>query len=301
MYFRGLAMAEINLLDLYPKSKRPIDERGNVITEEVRAIARQYGREFFDGDRLYGYGGYKYDGRWRKVADALRDHYHLQPGQRVLDVGCGTGASLKPSVEAGLRATGIDPSPYMLDMAAKNLGKRVDLHHGFAEDLPFDDNSFNYATLITALEFVENPQKALEEACRVAKDRIFIGVLNRNAIRGIQLRIRGIFARSLFNRARFFSIWELKQMIHSLLGDVPVTWRTACHLPAVSGRFAQKFERFSLVQRCPFGMFIGMAVTLVPRFTTRPLTLRYGAKRSTGQATTSLTANRENSNGSISV
>jgi SAM-dependent methyltransferase len=231
----------------------------------------------------------------------LHDLLKPIPGKTVLDIGCGIGASLKPLIEAGLRPTGIDPSPYMLDMAAKNLGKRVDLHRGVAEDLPFDDNSFNYASLISTLEFVENPSKALEEACRVAKDRIFIGVLNRNAIRGIQLRIRGIFTKTLFNRARFFSVWELKQIIHSLLGDVPVTWRTACHLPVASGRFAHKFERFSLVQRCPFGMFIGMVVTLVPRFTTQPLTLRYGAKRPTGQATSSLSANRENTDGSISV
>jgi len=223
------------------------------------------------------------------------------PGKTVLDIGCGTGDSLNLLIEAGLRTTGLDPSPYMLEMAAKQLGKRADLHRGVAENLPFDDNSFNYAALITTLEFVENPQKALEEACRVAKDKIFIGALNSNAIRGIQLRIRGIFTETLFNRARFFSIWELKQMIYSLLGDVPVNWRTACHLPVVSGRFAQKFERFSLVQRCPFGMFMGMVVTLVPRFTTQPLTLRYGAKRTTGEATSSLSANRENNDGSISV
>ena len=223
------------------------------------------------------------------------------PGKTVLDIGCGTGASTKPLMDAGLRATGIDPSAYMLDMAAKNLGNRVDLHRGVAEDLPFDDNSFNYASLITTLEFVETPQKALEEACRVAKDRIFIGVLNRYAISGIQLRIKGIFTKTLFNRARFFSIWELKQMIHSLLGGVPVTWRTACHLTAISGRFAYKFERLSLVQRCPFGTLTGMVVTLVPRFTTQPLSLRYGAERRTGEATSSLCANRENNDGSIPV
>jgi len=224
----------------------------------------------------------------------LRDLLKPIPGKTVLDIGCGTGVSLNPLIDAGLRATGIDPSPYMLEMAAKNLGKRVDFHRGSAEDLPFDDNSFNYAVLITTLEFVENPQKALEEACRVAKDRIFIGVLNRYAIRGIQLRVKGIFTRTLFNHARFFSIWELKRMIYSLLGDVPVTWRTVGHLPTASGRFALKFERFSLVQQCPFGMFIGMGVTLVPRFTTKPLTLRYGAKRTTGEATSTLCAKREN-------
>lgn len=223
------------------------------------------------------------------------------PGRTVLDIGCGTGASLNPLLEAGLRATAIDPSPGLLDRAGRNLGNRVDFHRGFAEDLPFEDNAFNYASLITTLEFVENPQKALEEACRVARDRVFVGVLNRYAIRGAHLRISGIFSRTLFNRARFFSIWELKEMFRSLLGDVPVAWRTGCHLPPFSGRFAQGFERLALVQRCPFGLFAGMAVTLDPRFTTRPLALRYSAKRKTGEATGSLFADRENSDGSLSV
>ena len=57
-------MAEINLLDLYPRSKRPIDERARLVTEEHRAIARQFGVEYFDGDRLYGYGGYYYHPRF---------------------------------------------------------------------------------------------------------------------------------------------------------------------------------------------------------------------------------------------
>ena len=207
------------------------------------------------------------------------------PGKTVLDIGCGTGASLMPLIEAGLQATGLDPSPYMLDIAAKNLGHRVELHRGIAEDLPFDDNSFNYACLITTLEFVEDPQRAIEEACRVARNKIFLGVLNRYAIRGVQLRISGIFTKSIFNHARFFSVWELKQLIRAQMGDVPITWRTVCHLPMLTGKIAHKIEGFSLMQRCPFGMFAGMVVTLVPRFITKPLTVPYRTKQTTGELT----------------
>ncbi|MBW1641898.1 MAG: class I SAM-dependent methyltransferase [Deltaproteobacteria bacterium] len=89
--------------------------------------------------------------------------------ETVLGVGCGTGASLIPFLNIGLQTTAIDPSPYMLDIKRNTLGNRVDLHRGFAEDLPFEDNSFNYACLITCLEFAENPKKAIEEACRTAK------------------------------------------------------------------------------------------------------------------------------------
>ena len=131
-------------------------------------------------------------------------------GESVLDIGCGTGACLRAFLEMDLKVTGLDPSTYMLDIAARNIGNRADLYQGHGEDLPFDDNSFNYASLFTTLEFVDNPQKTLEEACRVAKDRIFIGVLNRYAIKGIQRRVKGMFTETIFNHAQFFSVWELK-------------------------------------------------------------------------------------------
>jgi SAM-dependent methyltransferase len=204
-------------------------------------------------------------------------------GESLLDIGCGTGASLAPFMESGLQVTGIDPSPYMLDIALARLGHRVEFYRGFAEDLPFDDNSFNHACLVTTLEFVNDPRTALKEACRVAKDRIFIGVLNRYAIKGLQRRVRGLFFPSIFDYARFFSVWELKQMITAVLGDsAPISWRTVCQLPNSPGKFLSRMEMLPLVQRCPFGSFAGVVVSLVPRFRTRPLTLRYKPSHSSG-------------------
>jgi len=149
----------------------------------------------------------------------------LQPmrGETILDIGCGVGACLKAFLDMGLQVTGLDPSTYMLDIALKKTGDRVDLYRGYAEDLPFDDNSFSYASLFSTLEFVDDPKKSLEEAFRVAKDRVFIGVLNRYAIKGIQRRVKGIFTPTIFNHARFFSIWELKQNIREIVGDAPVS------------------------------------------------------------------------------
>jgi ubiquinone/menaquinone biosynthesis C-methylase UbiE len=211
----------------------------------------------------------------------------LQPmrGETVLDIGCGTGACLVAFLEMGLRVTGLDPSSYMLDIALEKIGKRADLYRGYAEDLPFDDNSFSYASLFTTLEFVEDHRKALEEAIRVAKDRIFIGVLNRYAIKGIQRRVKGIFTPTIFNHAKFFSVWELKQMIRELIGNTPVSWRTVCQLPSNSGNFVNSLEQSKIIQRCPFGAFAGIVVTLVPRFRTRPLTMRYQAKNPGGIVT----------------
>jgi SAM-dependent methyltransferase len=196
-------------------------------------------------------------------------------GESILDVGCGSGASAAPLLEKGLDVTGIDPSPYMLDLLSANLGDRVSLYRGFAEDLPFDDNSFNHACLFTSLEFVDSPKRALAEAFRVAKDRVFIGFLNRYALTGIGRRVQGIFTPTIFNRANFFSVWEIKGMARELLGPVPVGWRTVCQFPGPWAAWMKQIEGSDLVQRFPFGTFAGMVVTLVPRFRTRPLAIRY--------------------------
>ena len=211
----------------------------------------------------------------------------LQPmhGETILDIGCGTGACLKAFLDMGLQVTGLDPSSYMLDIALQKIENRADLYRGYAEDLPFDDNSFSYASLVTTLEFVDDPIKTLGEAFRVAKDRVFIGVLNRYALKGIQRRVKGIFTPTIFNHARFFSVWELKQMIRGILGNAPVSWRTVCQLPANSGNYLNGLEQSKIIQRCPFGAFAGIVVTLVPRFKTRPLTMRYQAKNPGGAAT----------------
>ena len=204
----------------------------------------------------------------------------LEPvrGERVLDIGCGTGRHLSLFLELGLDITGLDASPHMLDVAREKLGHRVGLHQGFAEDLPFEDNSFDIATLITTLEFVDDVQQALQEACRVANNRIFLGALNRYAIKGIERRIKGIFSETTYNRARFFSVWELKRKVRQILGKPPLRRGTVLQLPASCRKYTQCFERWSLVHNCPFGCFIGMVVILVPRYQTRNVPIGYAAQ-----------------------
>jgi len=206
--------------------------------------------------------------------------YLLKPvkNSSVLDIGCGIGTNILSFLEKGLDVTGIDPSVYMLDIASKNIGHSAQIHRCFGEDLPFDDNSFNYSCLITSLEFVDNPRKTIEEACRVAKDKLFIGFLNRYALRGIERRVKGIFSPTIYNKARFFSIWELKYIIKSLLGDVPIEWRTVCHLPSAKGKIGLKIENSPILQKCPFGAFAGIVVFLKPKFRTRPLELKYPSR-----------------------
>jgi len=199
----------------------------------------------------------------------------------ALSIGCCAGTRLAPLVEKGVNLTAIDPSPYMLDLVSGYYANRIELYRGRFEDLPFEDNSFNHACLVLSLEFVDQPQKVIEEACRVAKDRLFIGFLNRYAIKGLQRRVSGMFRETLFKRAAFFSVWELKRTVQAVAGDVPIAWRTVDQFPNTGGFLKNKIEQSRMIQRFPFGAFAGMLVTLVPQFRTRPLALRYYPKGTT--------------------
>lgn len=210
----------------------------------------------------------------RLLVEMLRPKF----GDRLLDIGCGAGASLKPFLGRGIQLTGVDPSPYMLDIAKKNVGHRVDLRRASAEDLPFEDNSFDYAVFCLSLEFMEDPKKALAEACRVAKDGVFVGILNKYAWIAFQRRIRGIFMTTVYNRARFFSINEIKSLLVGLLGPVPIDWQTTAHFYPMSGPLIERFEGSRFARKSPFGAFAGIMATPVPRFRTQPLELKVPAK-----------------------
>ena len=149
----------------------------------------------------------------------------------ILDIGCGWGRCAPAFMAHGLQVTGVDPSPYMLDMALDRFGTRLELHRAFGEGLPFEDNSFNYSVFMTSLEFMDRPAKAIEEACRVTRDKVFIGVLNKFAPLNIHRRIKGFFCHNTLSHGRFFGIGELKKIIFAIMGPVPCLLE---HHPAVS-------------------------------------------------------------------
>lgn len=227
----------------------------------------------------------------------ILDLMDLRPGQRVLDIGCGTGMSLSPLMDRGLSLTGVDPSPYMLDVAQQRFGSRVALHRGPAEDLPFEDNAFDTALFFTSLEFTDRPAKAIEEACRVARERVVIGVLNRHAPVNLCRRCKTLLFPSIYSHTRFFSIWELRRMLFSILGDVPVHWRTTGQFPFIRGRIVSAIENHRWVQKSIFGTFIGMRIKPVPKFRVRPMVLKVQKhkiqNRATGLATSSRARARE--------
>ena len=172
-------MTEINLLDHYPRSKRPIEERGKQITEEHRRIARKFGKEYFDGDRLSGYGGYTYHPRfWQETVKRFRDFYHLDKNSAILDVGCAKGFMLHDFKQLipELTIAGIDISQYAIENAIEDMQPYVQV--GNAYELPYPDKSFDLVISINTVHNLSLDQckKALQEIMRVSRSHSFITV-----------------------------------------------------------------------------------------------------------------------------
>lgn len=173
-------MAEVDLLAGLPKIKRNVGSRSTAKTAEHIRISREYGELYFDGPREYGYGGYRYDGRWIPVAAQMVRHFGLQPGDRVLDIGCAKGFLVKDllTVLPGLEAFGLDVSRYALMKCEPEVVGR--LHLGTATDLPFPDASFDAVVSINAIHNLSRDGclQALREITRVCRSsrRCFVQV-----------------------------------------------------------------------------------------------------------------------------
>jgi ubiquinone/menaquinone biosynthesis C-methylase UbiE len=171
-------MGEVNLLAKLPKGKRNLNARATAKTEEHIRISREYGEMYFDGPREYGYGGYRYDGRWIPVARDIVAHFGLKPGDRVLDIGCAKGFLVKDLLSAcpGLEVFGVDVSHYALMHCEPEVVGR--LHLGNATDLPFPDRSFQAAISLNTIHNLEREDciQALREMERLAPGRGFVQV-----------------------------------------------------------------------------------------------------------------------------
>lgn len=166
-------MAHIDFLSAVHKStKRDYLARVNEYPKaEAIKKAKLYSHDYWDGDRKFGYGGYKYDGRWQKVAKAMAGHYGLKAGDRVLDVGCGKGFLLYDFIQVvhGIEIRGIDISRYAIQNAKEEVRQFLD--EGSAAQLPYDDKSFDLVISINAIHnlYCYDMVSALKEIERVGK------------------------------------------------------------------------------------------------------------------------------------
>jgi SAM-dependent methyltransferase len=179
MEFGEIMGKEIDLLVNYPKTKRNLEERVASKTEADRSIARQFGREFFDGDRNHGYGGYNYSARfWQPVVPSFQSHWGLSKDSSLLDVGCAKGFMIFDLTQLipGINAKGIDISEYAIANAVEDMKPHVQVAN--ATRLPFQDKSFDVAISINSIHNLERDEcgKALQEIERVSRKGSFITV-----------------------------------------------------------------------------------------------------------------------------
>jgi ubiquinone/menaquinone biosynthesis C-methylase UbiE len=159
---------------LHTRTQR--DYVGRMTDDKVACmrLALEYGEDFWDGDRRYGYGGYRYDGRWSAVAEKLVAAYRLPANARILDVGCGKGfllyelKKLLPEAEI----VGFDISEYALEHAKEEIRDRL-LSQRAEEPYPFPDNSFDLVISLTTLHNLKlfELKRALQEIERVGKEK----------------------------------------------------------------------------------------------------------------------------------
>ncbi len=139
-------------------------------------ISKQFGKDYFDGERQYGYGGYRYDGRWRPFAEKLIAYFGLQEGHQMLDVGCGKGFLVYDFRKAlpGLEAYGVDVSEYAIAHAMDEVKPFLKVAN--AAKLPFQDKSFDFVVSVNTLHnlYVDQLKKALQEIERVGRAQKYI-------------------------------------------------------------------------------------------------------------------------------
>ena len=209
----------------------------------------------------------------------IREMLEPQPGERVLDIGCGSGNHLLYFNKLGLDLNGVDASSLMIKKARERLGNRCSLKKVKAEELPFDDNEFDLTVFINTLEFLDDPLQALREAGRVTRRKVFIAVMNSLSWYCLCKKFQGFFRESLFNHVKPYNLWELRSFVRMAFGQVPIAWGCAQIWPPFVRKMAGFITDSLNLNHCPFGSVLGLTATIVYRVKTDNLPLTIGMKK----------------------
>lgn len=175
---------------------------------EAVGKAKKYGFDYWDGERRYGYGGYKYDGRWKAVAEQLIRVYDLKPDAKILDIGCGKAfllyelKQLLPDAEV----TGFDISEYGIAHAKEEIRDRVFVYKA-QDPYPFGDQYFDLAVSLNCFHNLRlfELRAALTEMERVAKNKYIVVESYRNESELFNFQCWALTCESFFDMAEW--IW----------------------------------------------------------------------------------------------
>lgn len=188
-------------------------------------------------------------------------------GERLLDIGCGTGDNMQIFGEKWCSLTGIDSSREKLEEARKKHGDRAEFIMADPEDIPFSDNEFDIVTIINFIEIARNPQKVIEEAVRVCRSRVFIGFLNNYSLFGTRQSLKETFGFILSKKMRFYSFPAVKHIVEDIAGDTVMKWGSVLYFPGIVYDFFEEMEEMFPLRKNPFGAFVG--ITFPVKYTYR--------------------------------
>jgi len=190
-------------------SRKYIDR---MVDEKVHCMlkAKEYEADYWDGDRRYGYGGYRYmPGRWTPVAQAMIDAYSLKPGAKILDVGCGKAYLLYELAKLGMEVHGFDISQHGLADAPEEIKTNLFTHRA-QDKYPFAGDEFDLVITITTLHNLEifDLKLALEEIERVGKNKYICVESYRNELEQFNLQCWALTCESFFSKQEWEWVYD---------------------------------------------------------------------------------------------
>ena len=197
---------------LHKSTKRDYLKRMNDDKVSCMLEAKKYEFNYWDGDRRYGYGGYKYiPGRWTPVAEKIISNYNLNENSRILDAGCGKGFLLLEikKILPLIEIVGIDISNHALNQIPDELKNNFFLHN-LKHPLPFKDNEFDLVISINTLHNLQIPdlKTAITEIERVAKNKYIAVESFRNEQEQFNLQCWALTCEAFFNKDSWIWLFE---------------------------------------------------------------------------------------------
>jgi SAM-dependent methyltransferase len=196
---------------LHKKTKRDVLAR--MVDDKVACMlkAKEYEFDYWDGDRRFGYGGYKYDGRWKPVAQQFIDHYQLKPDAKILDVGCGKAYLLHelklllPDAEV----VGFDISKHGLADAPEAIRPHL-MRYRAQDRYPWGDKHFDLVISLGCLHNLRifELQTAVGEIERVGKSKYIMLESYRNELELFNLECWALTCESFFDTAEWIWLYE---------------------------------------------------------------------------------------------
>ncbi|MEW6325628.1 MAG: methyltransferase domain-containing protein [Nitrospirota bacterium] len=184
--------------------------------------------------------------------DAILSLAGVKPGERAMDIGCGTGIYTVELAQRGAHVIGVDPSMEMITIAREKLrqaGLTGRFVCGSAEALPFRSGKVDLVLAVTSLCYMHSPDRAIEEMRRALQPggRLVLGELNRFSLWAFLRRLKGLFRETIYNQAHFWSRQELERLLRPNNFHLNAV-RLLLYFPPIPSRtFLKRYRFFEVV------------------------------------------------------